>query len=155
MEKPARARIQFAVILILSVIWLGCSTQPKEIAVTDPMSDTLVYGEKEYDMMRAFVLKDTAVMQELRELVDSENEDAIVFDKMLHTSYDQRFTVGLSDQDIDDIMRSYFVSMQVIGKFDSIEATLNSDSMKANRLKIDSLMKALEDSKKALEDLTR
>jgi hypothetical protein len=137
-------RIPICVTILLASLFLSCSQKTRsEDAQAAHMLDTLRYGEREYDHMRAYFSTDSAFQATLREQLANGDEYSKKVQRLLKSDFDHRYESNLEKRDIDGIMLSYYTINSVLNKFDRIERSY------------DSLTQASEDNRKVMDSLAR
>ncbi|HEY3406180.1 MAG TPA: hypothetical protein VGK59_22490 [Ohtaekwangia sp.] len=111
------------------------------------------YEEKGFELMREFYLSDSSFMANLTVAIDSGNAEAAHAKRLLTSTYGEAMKSGeFTEEEIRQAVHAYYVSAEVLSKFDEIGERL--DSLKNNsavRQRSDSMLKYMDSIRKEME----
>jgi len=145
-------------IYLIATLQISCSTDCKNEnnAHISPILDTLNYGKKDYDLMRAYFSSDTLTLSNLKKEIEAGNTDAIKLNKLLTSEYELRHKTGVTEPEIKALMFSYYTLKGRMDEFLEIESGLRKagggSDPDAIRKKTDSLINTIEKLKQEMEE---
>ncbi|HEY9047584.1 MAG TPA: hypothetical protein VIN08_16875 [Ohtaekwangia sp.] len=114
--------------------------------------DTLTYTEADYDSMRAYYQSNSNIQSILHERINEGDTNAIKIKNLLETPYALRNKTGIPDTTLRVMMFTYRASKKVLHHFDSINRSLQKLKNDSSVIKLDSLIKKIEQLKKGLKE---
>jgi hypothetical protein len=149
MVKRKVALVLLGLVVLATVAYLSLDKIPFiKNGEEAELADTLNYGEKDYDLMRAYYKSDTMIMSMLTEKILQGDSDAIKAGELLNTPYALRLNTKIEDSEIDAMIFAYYATKKVKDRFAEIEKTLPP---KTSTDSIYSLMDSLESIRKQLK----
>ena len=131
---------------------ISCSTQDKKESADQLSSvlDTLNYGKKDYDLMRAYFNADSLFLSRLDKGIKQGDTSSIKINRLLATDYASRSKIGMTDREIDAMIFLYYTMKNAIERLNEIDNRLPKTDADEISAKTDSIINSIEALKKEL-----
>jgi hypothetical protein len=147
-----QVRIQ-SIVLSFVFFSIGCANQSQDQKkLGSQLSDTLNFGEADYNLMREYYNSDSSFQSLVDEKISKGDTNAIKMKELLSTPFSSRSRIGISDQEINVMIYSYYISKKVIDRFNQIDSTLQGVNVESEKGKMDSIINKMEKLKELLKE---